>query len=273
MVKSHTRRPGAVAGRGAWSAAYGWPVWSPYLVLGLVTTLSYWLVFLGRGLDVPDEGLLLHVAERLADGQVPYRDVYFIYTPGFQYLLAGLFRMLGPSLAVEHALLFAVHVALVLVVYGLAARLAWRPLAVAAALVVMASGVSPYRTLAGLVTILALTRYAETGRRAWLTASGLLIGGSYLVGQEIGVYTLGAALGLLAVEWLGEAGVLGWVRSRLPGAQHAVGGDAVTNRAAGDKPLPYVPSRQHRSASTQDAVRRAVLVVAAAPRACSAAGA
>src|SRR3954466_2766878 len=94
---------------------------------------SFGWFFYGRGLDVPDEGLLLHVAERLAAGEVPYRDVYFIYTPGFQYLLAALFWLFGPSLGLEHALLFAVHVALVLVVYTLAARLAGRPLAVVAA--------------------------------------------------------------------------------------------------------------------------------------------
>jgi len=211
------------------------PTWAPYVALGLLAAVAYGWAFYGRGLDVPDEGLLLHVADRLAAGQVPYRDVYFIYTPGFQYLLAGLFRLFGPSLAVEHALLFAVHVALALVVYALAARLAWRPLAVAAALVVIASGVSPYRTLAGLVTVLALTRYAETGRRGWLMVSGLLVGGSYLIGQEIGLYTLAAAFGYLGLDWLSRSrwgeSLRGWaLRGR-----H--GEDRIRARAAGDEPL------------------------------------
>src|SRR3954469_24162549 len=54
--------------------------------LGIVAlaAASFGWFFYGRGLDVPDEGLLLHVAERLAAGEVPYRDVYFIYTPGLQ---------------------------------------------------------------------------------------------------------------------------------------------------------------------------------------------
>jgi hypothetical protein len=225
------------------------PAWAAYAALALVAIVAYGWAFYGRGLDVPDEGLLLHVAERLADGQVPYRDVYFIYTPGFQYLLAGLFRVLGPSLAVEHALLFAVHVALVLVVYALAARLAWRPLAVATALVVVANGVSPYRTLAGLVTLLALTRYAETWRRTWLVATGLLVGASYLVGQEMGLYTLGAALGYLALDWVVRAR---WVDSlrgrapRLPGAPtgpisiaHALGRAALVVGAAAAVVLPW----------------------------------
>src|SRR5262245_52574258 len=96
---------------------------------------SFGWFFYGRGLDVPDEGLLLHVAERLAAGEVPYRDVYFIYTPGLQYLLALLFRLLGPSLAVEHAVQLGLHLAIVAVVYVLALRLTrWTPLAAAAAL-------------------------------------------------------------------------------------------------------------------------------------------
>src|SRR5207302_934092 len=54
----------------------------PTLLVGIAACVTYAACYLGRGLDVPDEGLLLHVAERLAGGEVPYRDVYFIYTPG-----------------------------------------------------------------------------------------------------------------------------------------------------------------------------------------------
>jgi hypothetical protein len=206
------------------------------LELGLVAVaaaLVYAWFFHNRGLDVPDEGLLLHVAERLADGQVPYRDVYFIYTPGFQYLLAALFKLLGTSLAVERGLLFAVHVALVLAVYSLAARLTWRPLALAAALAVMATGVTPYRTLAALVTALTLVRYAETARLRWLAATGLLIGTSYLVGQEIGAYTLAATLGYLALDWLSRPG-------RLAGLPQFVGRALMTVSLAAAVVAPWV---------------------------------
>src|SRR5690349_10134912 len=124
MAELRRPRPGAVHVHiAAPTQQWAVPAWTPYALLAIVAAAVYAQAFYGRGLDVPDEGLLLHVADRLAQGQVPYRDVYFIYTPGWQYFLAGFFRLLGPSLAVEHALLFAVHIALVLVVYGLAARL------------------------------------------------------------------------------------------------------------------------------------------------------
>src|SRR5438105_3768534 len=54
----------------------------PMLLVGIAACVTYAICYLGRGLDVPDEGLLLHAAERLASGEAPYRDVYFIYTPG-----------------------------------------------------------------------------------------------------------------------------------------------------------------------------------------------
>jgi hypothetical protein len=250
---------GAVARRLARDERRPVPAWLPLALLALLAVAVYGAVFYGRGLDVPDEGLLLHVAERLANGEVPYRDVYFIYTPGFQYLLAGLFRLLGPNLAVEHALLFAVHVVLVLVVYVLAARLAWRPLAFAAALVVVLSGVSSYRMLVGLTTVLVFTQYTQRGARGWLVASGLLVGMSYLVGQEIGLYTLGATLGYLALEWLIGSRWAQTVRARVPNLAQGTRGPA--RRAAGDEPPPY---RARTGIRGIDALGSAGLVVAAA---------
>ncbi len=174
-------------------------------LVGLLATASYAWFYYGRGLDVPDEGLLLHVAERLARGEVPYRDVYFIYTPGLQYLLALLFRALGPSLEVEHALLLVLHVALVVVVYVLAARLSRsHVLALLAGAVAAAAGLNSYRFLLGLLSVLVVTLYAESGRRRWLVAGGVLIGTTYLFAQEVGLYALGSALGFLGLVWLGD---------------------------------------------------------------------
>jgi hypothetical protein len=184
------------------------------LVVVALAGAGFGWFYYGRGLEVPDEGLLLHVAERLAAGEVPYRDVYFIYTPGLQYALALLFRLLGPSLAIEHALQLGLHLALVATVYALALRLArWTPLAVAAALAAVAGGLNSYRFCLGLFAVLLLTRYAESGRRRWLLATGLAVGTTYLFAQEVGLYALGAGLGYLGLEWLAS----GSLRERLGG--------------------------------------------------------
>lgn len=50
------------------------------------------------GVQPNDEGLMLQAAARIAHGQLPYRDFWWFYPPGQPLLLAGLWKVLGPSL-------------------------------------------------------------------------------------------------------------------------------------------------------------------------------
>jgi len=67
---------------------------------------AFLLLFLGmfRSCNVYDEGLILTGAMRVAAGAVPYRDFYANYGPAQFYLLAGLFKLFGPSVLVERLL-------------------------------------------------------------------------------------------------------------------------------------------------------------------------
>src|SRR5262245_44199697 len=47
-----------------------------------------------------DEGIVLQGAQRIVEGQVPYRDFFSFYMPGHYYLAALLFRVFGSSLFV-----------------------------------------------------------------------------------------------------------------------------------------------------------------------------
>lgn len=51
-----------------------------------------------------DDGVLLYGAERVLAGDIPYRDFYFIYTPGNIYLLAFIFKIFGPSIIIQRIL-------------------------------------------------------------------------------------------------------------------------------------------------------------------------
>ena len=75
----------------------------PFVALAIVFLLSYLLLFLGmpRRPGMYDEGIVLTGAMRVVAGQVPYRDFYFIYGPAEIYILAGLFKLFGPSLLAE----------------------------------------------------------------------------------------------------------------------------------------------------------------------------
>src|SRR5438128_922498 len=64
------------------------PSWSGLLtILGFCFLLAFPLFFL-RGIGVMDDSLYLKMGELIADGAVPYRDVWENKTPGVYYLVA-----------------------------------------------------------------------------------------------------------------------------------------------------------------------------------------
>jgi 4-amino-4-deoxy-L-arabinose transferase-like glycosyltransferase len=69
------------------------------VVVAFVLATAYLLLFRRIGL-VPDEGTILQGAQRVLDGQVPYRDFFSLYTPGSFYFLALLFKIFGDSIIV-----------------------------------------------------------------------------------------------------------------------------------------------------------------------------
>ena len=52
-----------------------------------------------------DEGIILSDADRILRGQVPYRDFFYLYTPGSYFLLALAFKLFGQSLVVARSIL------------------------------------------------------------------------------------------------------------------------------------------------------------------------
>ncbi|NLI75718.1 MAG: hypothetical protein GX442_04660 [Candidatus Riflebacteria bacterium] len=63
-------------------------------------------------LRVPDEGIFLGAAQRVLDGELPYRDFHEIQTPGTFYLLAVFFRLFGADFLVARGLLLLLGVGL-----------------------------------------------------------------------------------------------------------------------------------------------------------------
>lgn len=66
---------------------------------------SFWLVafillffFHTKGYISYDEGWMLNSAKRVLQGEIPYRDFVFIYTPGVIFSLAFIFKILGESI-------------------------------------------------------------------------------------------------------------------------------------------------------------------------------
>ena len=68
-----------------------------------VFSLGFVYLFLGifQPLFLYDEGFVIHGAERVAGGAVPYRDFLAYYAPAQLYTLAGVFRVFGFSILAE----------------------------------------------------------------------------------------------------------------------------------------------------------------------------
>lgn len=87
------------------------------LVLNISLTLLaalYYFPFVNKGLIFFDEGYMIHFAERIAQGQIPYYDFFIQYTPGFFYILAFCFKVFGSSILAERTLTLAIALGIVL---------------------------------------------------------------------------------------------------------------------------------------------------------------
>ncbi len=95
--------------------------WGVCLALGTVVYLQFW----PHDLNWFDESVLLYEAKRVMEGDVPYRDFFEIVTPGAWYVMAGVFRLFGPSVETARTTMSILHGLSVTAIYlcGRALRL------------------------------------------------------------------------------------------------------------------------------------------------------
>lgn len=145
-----------------------------------------------RGIAPHDEGLMLEAGARIAHGQLPYRDFWTNYPPGQWLLVAGLFKLFGPSLLSWRVVRVALDAAVTLLAYRLARREAPERFALAAAVAAagamafpLGAGPNPAALALALGAVLAASRAP-----VW---AGLLAGVAILFRIEFG---LAAAAGV-----------------------------------------------------------------------------
>lgn len=193
-------------GQGSNRAALG--VATPCLVFAAV--LAYFGLFVGYGLNLDDEGVLLAQYLRTYNGEVPVLDFHIGYTPGGYYLNAAWFYLFGPSvislrwgLAASNAL-----VASLLFAVGrrvLPASFALIPALLYCAVIPFYAGQFatfniPYPAWYGvslwMLGLWAQLRFLDQRRVGFLILSGLAAGLCFSVKPNVGLFQL-AMNGLL----------------------------------------------------------------------------
>jgi hypothetical protein len=175
-----------------------------------ISCLAYLYIFRHYSSLEPDEGIVLQGAERVLNGQIPYRDFFSFYTPGSFYLVAGLFRIFGDSFAVARISLAVVGAICSVLTYVLARRVCSWSIALFAAVLTTTAGTAfrflvlhnPYSTLGPCVCLYAAVRFSETRKSVWAFATTSLATLTFLIEQSKGGgLFLGLALAFL-ILWI-----------------------------------------------------------------------
>jgi len=182
------------------------------LLIG-ITTFAYLLPFYRFILLNADEGVVLQGAQRILDGQIPYRDFFSFLPPLSFYWTALLLKLFGDSILAPRAALLVYGAGFSSVTYLLARRTAGRPAALLATYVcaIISLPTSFYvqhnweSTLFATLALVAAVRLFDSPSAYKAFALGALVSLTALSNQAKGSgLALGVLLGFVLLQFRGR---------------------------------------------------------------------
>jgi dolichyl-phosphate-mannose-protein mannosyltransferase len=179
------------------------------ILLTLVAGLVCYGLFVNRGLGLSVIGYSIAPTERMLQGEVPYRDFLFNYTPGILWVNALLMKALGTTLMATRIGLFVFKLATLLLLYYLGRRLTNRWAALVPVTLALAwaghqqiFNVYPdqYLVLFALAGLLCMLKYDQTNRVGWLFVCGLATGTVFLFKYNVGVLLVGSGIAAVLIK-------------------------------------------------------------------------
>lgn len=86
-------------------------------VLLFSIALLYYLFFFNKGIVLFDEGYFVYSADRILNGEMPYKDFSLQYGPIYFYLLAFFFKLFGSTIIVERFYTVAICLSILVVTF------------------------------------------------------------------------------------------------------------------------------------------------------------
>jgi hypothetical protein len=223
--------------------------WGPLLVL--VFAVCYYSQYYRSGLNLGGEGGTdAVIAMRLNAGWLPIKDTVLNYNVMWFYPVAWLFKLTGPNYIVLRLFFFVLCTISGLLVFSIIRRVSGRGwYAIALAVLVVAIPGMMFRNYMGLLPVLNIWALLHafifesrdaTRRWLWFLAAGLVLGTTFLVRIDIGLFFAVIYFGLLILYPLGVPGRF------ISRALTAIGGGAVCFLAAFALHLPFYFDAVHR---------------------------
>jgi hypothetical protein len=181
------------------------------LPFALAVTAGFicYTLFLRRGMWLSVIGYSVAPAERVLDGEAPYRDFLYNYTPGILWLNALLMKYFGASMITINGGLFVFKMATLVALFFTARRLIspWAALVVVALALGWIGyqyvfGVYPtqYSLLFGLLGLLCMLRYDDTERARWLLLCGVAVGAVFVFKYNVGILLIATVTLAIAIR-------------------------------------------------------------------------
>ncbi len=179
------------------------------LAITLLAGIVCYGIFINRGLWLSVIGYSLAPAERVLNGEVPYRDFLYNYTPGLLWLNALLMKLFGATVMTARAGLFAFKLGTLVAVFYIGQRLTSPLVAlIPVALTLFWLGhnyiyaivPTQYSMLFILCGLIFMLNYDESEKMRWILFGGMAAGVVFVFKYNVGIFLLGSGTLAIAIR-------------------------------------------------------------------------
>ncbi len=181
------------------------------LVITVLAGLICYGLFFKRSAWLSVIGYSVSPAERVMNGEIPYRDFLYNYTPGMLWLNAWLMKAFGVSMPTIHSGLFVFKMLTLVALFFVAKKITSGWVALIPVTLTLGwlghkyiFGVVPtqYSLLFVLVGMIFMLNYDRSNKLVWLFLSGMAVGVVFIFKYNVGILLVGTGTAAVFIREL-----------------------------------------------------------------------